>query len=62
MNYFLNQGLGNKWPIVNCIKIFRKYTFNKRLEFKVKFTLFRLVLNNMFCKRLDSHFNTVFQF
>ena len=62
MNYFLNQGLGNNWVIVNSIKKFRKKTFTKSLEFKVKFTLFRLVPNNIFCKRLESYFNTMFQF
>ena len=59
INYFLNQGLGNKWPIVNRITKFRKKKFTKRLEFKVNFTLFRLVPNNMLCKRLDPYFNTV---
>ena len=62
MNYFLNQGLGSKLPSVNNIKMFKKKKFTKRLEFKVKFSLFRLALKNIFCKRLDLNFNTVFQF
>lgn len=62
MNYFLNQGLGNKGPNVNIIKMFRKKKFTKRLEFKVKFSLFRLALKNVFFKRLDLYFNKVFQF